>query len=58
MLIDPTKFPGLPLPPTQSQLTGELTFGDFTVDDVPLFQIRTSAAAWTRSTSRACWAAT
>jgi len=36
MLVDPTKFPGLPPPPAK-QWTGDLTVGQFTVNDVPLF---------------------
>jgi hypothetical protein len=37
MLVDPAKFPGLPLPPA-NQWTGDLTVGQFTVSDVPLFR--------------------
>jgi hypothetical protein len=43
VLIDPTKFPGAAVP-NQVQLTGSLTFGDFTVDNIPMIQIRTSGA--------------
>ena len=39
MLVDTTKFPGLPLPPAK-QWTGDLTLGQFTVNDVPLFQFQ------------------
>jgi len=39
MLVDPTKFPGLPPPPAK-QWTGDLTVGQFTVNDVPLFQFQ------------------
>ena len=39
MLVDTTKFPGLPVPPA-NQWTGDLTVGQFTVNDVPLFQFQ------------------
>jgi hypothetical protein len=43
VLIDPTKFPGAAVP-MQVQTRGNLTFGDFTVDAIPMIQIRTSGA--------------
>ncbi len=43
VLIDPTKFPGATAP-AQSQITGNLSFGDFTVDGIPMIQIRASGA--------------
>jgi len=43
VLIDPTKFPGAQVP-TQTQIRGNLSFGDFTVDQIPMMQIRTSGA--------------
>lgn len=39
MLVDATKFPGLPAPPAK-QWTGDLTLGQFTVNDVPLFRFQ------------------
>ena len=39
MLVDATKFPGLPVPPA-NQWNGDLTLGQFTVNDVPLFQFQ------------------
>lgn len=43
VLIDPTKFPGAAVP-NQVQMQGNLSFGDFTVDGIPMIQIRTSGA--------------
>jgi hypothetical protein len=43
VLIDPTKFPGAMLP-MRVQVQGTLSFGDFTVDEIPMIQIRTSGA--------------
>ncbi len=43
VLIDPTKFPGAAAP-MRVQLMGNLSFGDFTVDGIPMIQIRTSGA--------------
>ena len=43
VLIDPTKFPGATVP-MGAQLTASLSFGDFTVDGIPMIQIRTSGS--------------
>jgi hypothetical protein len=57
VLVDASKFAGLTFPASQQRVTGDVTVGSLTIDDVRSSR-NPSGAGWIPSTSRACWAPT